>query len=147
MKENNFLKDDIYPKLNRMILLSDLDPNICGKYISLTCPQCKHHEAFIWIDGEVIICNRKNKCGTNTHIWRYIKESKGFTTDFEVIKYLADLAGVPMPELNSEKMKRMEEYQKKIDLWIAFKIFCRKSMESCRSKTVRIFTQCEKIHR
>ena len=96
--EGNILKDDIYPKLNRMILLSGLDPEACGNYISLTCPQCKHHEAYIRIDGEVILCNRKNKCGVNTHIWRYIKESQGFTTDFEVIKYLAELAGVPMPE-------------------------------------------------
>ena len=111
------LNDYIYRNINRIDLTRPLNPEENKKYIVLDCSLCGGKgEAYMHHDGEVMHCNRKNKCGKNIHIWKYIKDSRGLSSNFEVFKILADSANYTLPELNSDEMLRIEDAIKRNNL-------------------------------
>jgi len=118
---HTILEEDIYPNIDRFKLLKDLGPenkkNENGKwYVLCNCPVCGEKEAYLYNNNHIIYCNRKDKCGNSTSIWDYVKEHNGFTTQGEVLKYLADSAGYELPALGSEQMKNYDKMLKRANL-------------------------------
>ena len=65
--------------MNLQDLLINLNAKKSGYYYLVTCPECGHHEAYLYISdiekyqkGEIdkipVRCNRQNKCGVTTYI-------------------------------------------------------------------------------
>ena len=99
MSEIKEILYEIYPKINKAELLSELDPQKSGSYYLLNCPQCNKREAYIYEDKIYISCNRLNSCGYSKSIWDYVQQKNGFSNS-ETLNELAKLAGVNLPENN-----------------------------------------------
>lgn len=118
---HTILEEDIYPNIDRFELLKNLAPvskggEDRGGYILCNCPSCGEKEAYLCNNKHVIYCNRKNKCGVQISIWDYVKEYNGFTTQGEVLKYLAESAGYKLPPLGSEQMKNYDKMLRRANL-------------------------------
>lgn len=54
-----------------------LEPEDKGKYYILRCPKCNQKQMFLYKNKEMLICNRRNKCGYTISFWDFVKENKG----------------------------------------------------------------------
>ncbi len=68
-----------------------------GKYSGGECPVCNKKELYVPKHGQAttICCNRKNACGYNSSIYKYLKEHENKTSG-EALKCLASYAGVDL---------------------------------------------------
>ena len=114
METNELLRYEIYPKLNLLELLSELEIKQKSGYYTLRCPECGKKEAYIPNKRElipVIICNRKNKCAYVSSIWNYLKFSRNLSNK-EVLELLAQNANVALQNY-SYKYNKQQKPQKK----------------------------------
>jgi putative DNA primase/helicase len=64
-KETNpveYYKREILPKLDWHRVLFKHSPEDKGYYLTINCPSCKRHEAYIYKSSGTVECNRRNKC-------------------------------------------------------------------------------------
>lgn len=61
----------ILPALDTKAILADLNPKDISSYYTLDCPECKHPKVFIYKNEGVIICKRRNNCGSTTSFISY----------------------------------------------------------------------------
>jgi len=73
--------------LYKLLNFLGLDPEDKGGYFLSSCPECGRKEAFVYKGGDILICNRRNKCNYKTAIWDLVKEDKGFQ-DKEIISFI-----------------------------------------------------------
>ena len=117
------LDNYIYPNIDREDLLRDLSPKAKGPYISLTCPQCKKPQAFIYKNGTQISCNRKNNCNYSKSLWDFIQE-RGKLTNQDTLKELARLANYSLPS-SGLSYENYAKDKKRADLYeTAHALFC-----------------------
>ena len=103
----------IYDQLNYLELIPELDPKNIGGYWRMKCPNCGHHEAYIYDNNpKGIKCNRENNCGVYTTLWDYIQQREGLDGR-ETYRFLAKNAGVPVRELTPEEIERHNKIQQK----------------------------------
>lgn len=98
---------EIYPRINKAELFSELNPEKSGSYYLLDCPSCNKREAYIYDDKIHINCNRLNNCGYSKSIWDYVQERNGFSNQ-ETLSELARLAGINLPQ-NSYSEEKYNE--------------------------------------
>jgi DNA primase catalytic core len=99
--------NEIYPRLNRAQLLTELNPEKSGSYYLVNCPKCNKREAFIYEDKIHITCNRLNNCSYSASIWDYVQERNGLSNR-ETLVELAKQAGINLPENNYSEEKYTE---------------------------------------
>ena len=69
MTTTEIFNTHIYPNINRLELLRELNPKPRGNHLELDCPYAKNQAWRILYDnGTVIICNRENNCGQEISI-------------------------------------------------------------------------------
>ncbi len=102
------LEEEIYPRIDVQDLLSDLSPKVTAHNTTLECPCCGKKEAFIGGKGkgQVIICNRQNKCGEKTTFIDHIKNREGLSF-YQAVNFIADNAGIDL-----QSLKQSREIQK-----------------------------------
>jgi len=108
MNLNELIKE-IEPGLKHG-LIDTLDPKDYGAYWELTCPQCGKHEAYLYKNSSVIICNRKNHCGHTENILDHLVNQEGLPP-IEAIRNILELAGVDGTQGIIEELER--EHQRK----------------------------------
>ena len=111
MQDTKEVLEEIFYKLDRELLLSDLEPQNKGDYYLLNCPKCNTKTAFIYKDGIVIQCNRKNNCAYSVSLWDYIQEKKSLSNK-ETLVELARFAGYSLPQnqaYSEEKFLKAKE--------------------------------------
>jgi DNA primase catalytic core len=99
--------NEIYPRLDREQLLSELNPEKHGSYYLLTCPKCNKREAYIYDNKVHITCNRLNNCSYSTSLWDYLQERNGLSNR-ETLVELAKMAGVNLNESHYSEEKYHE---------------------------------------
>lgn len=113
---------DIYPNIDWMALLSELNPKEKPDRFTLDCPDCKRHEAYIYKKGSVkIYCNRNNKCASiEPRIWDYI-QGRDSLSNPEVFKVLADSAGVTVEagKINTEELEKRNKKASVLDSFLS----------------------------
>jgi len=107
--------ENIYLKLDPAIILPELEPHLKGNYYTITCPRCKKREAYIYLTGNYIACNRANKCGFGQSLWKYIEERDQLSKQ-ETLRYLAKAAGVSLPLLKDRDEQTVYAYKKRSEL-------------------------------
>lgn len=110
------LDNEIYPSLDKVEALIDLEPQDKGEYYLLTCPGCRKREAYIYKTGVYINCNRLNKCGFNQSLWDYIQTTKSLSNQ-ETLKELARLADYTLPELDQGSLEQAERSRERANIW------------------------------
>lgn len=75
---DEFLARYTYPRDSRaqpidLDSLSHLNPKEKHDYYILDCPDCEQREAFLYKDGHLIICNRRDKCKFKMSVNEYLK--------------------------------------------------------------------------
>lgn len=98
---------EIYPRINKAELFSELNPEKSGSYYLLDCPNCNKREAYIYDDKIHINCNRLNNCAYSKSIWDYVQERNGYSSQ-ETLTELARLAGISLPQNNYSEEKYNE---------------------------------------
>ena len=58
-----------------------LSPTDKGQYFLIRCPSCGKKEMFIYKSSKKMICNRRNKCGTEIHLKDFLKENQSLSFD------------------------------------------------------------------
>ena len=91
------LLKDIYQRLDRAALLSELRPELSGDHLILTCPSCGKREAYIYLNSHLIICNRQNNCGYKKSLWDWTAARYGYGQK-ETFAHLARLAGISLDD-------------------------------------------------
>lgn len=91
-----------------------LEPYDRGKYYLIRCPECGHKESFLYKESNVMICNRKNKCGYTTGLYDYLKE-ENLLKDKEIVKSILNT--------DNEEVKEIDLVEKKIELPDGIKFF------------------------
>lgn len=115
-QENTMDWNNLFKEANIVNELSDLSPEDKGDYFLVNCPVCGNHEAYVYKDNpRVIICNRQNKCGTQTDVWDYLKE-KHSLDDSGVFRLLAEKAGFEISQQSPEQIQRVRKEQKTQDV-------------------------------
>lgn len=100
----------IYESLDREALLQELEPKNKGQYLEIKCPSCDKREAFLYHGGTTIKCNRSNNCNYSASIFDYVKEKKGYQSNLEVLKHLAEYSNYSLDITGFDE----EKYQAKI---------------------------------
>ena len=114
-------EEDIRPYMDIEIVLYDLEPRVRSSNTILRCPFCGKKEAFIGNKGRgnVIICNRLNKCGRTISIPSYIIKREG-TSYYNAIKYIADNSFLDLDSIiASREVHRedsLQEQKRKIEI-------------------------------
>lgn len=107
---------EIWPKLDKAYVLSDLNPVDNGSYYSVDCPVCGHKKsAYIYKDGVQVCCNRLNHCGAVTTIWDYVKEKDGLSQQATLQK-LAEYAGFELPKGSEMTYDRVEKIKRRAQI-------------------------------
>lgn len=88
-------------------IFQELDPRASGKNFSVTCPECKKHDAFIGPALPIIKCNHRTNCGYQSSFWDYLQAREGWTQG-ETLRGLAGLVGYNLPALSTEQAARIE---------------------------------------
>jgi len=107
--------DEIYPRLDRETLVSDLMPQDRGNSYLLTCPQCGKREAYLYKNGITIKCNRMNNCNYSKSLWDYLQETRGLGQG-DTLQELAKLAGYELPTLDEQAHDRAAQSRERITL-------------------------------
>ena len=94
---NDLLQNNIYPNIDILEVLKDLNPRDHGRYFTLACPSCGKPEAFIYKGYGYIKCNRLNECDHRESLWDYVQQNHGLTNQ-ETLQELARLANYSLPE-------------------------------------------------
>ncbi len=73
------------------------------------CPKCGKKELFLPAHGNsnIIMCNRKEKCGYTSHVFKYLQEYKGMSVK-DALNELADLAGIDLYAYDRSKEKHLD---------------------------------------
>lgn len=98
METKELLEYEIYPKLDLLELLGELEIRQKSGYYVLRCPQCGKKEAYIPNKPTlkpVIVCNRRNKCAYVSSIWNYLKDTRNLTNR-DVLELLAANANISL---------------------------------------------------
>lgn len=91
--------------------LSELNALDKGRYFLCTCPECQHHEAFIYKNNlKMIQCNRENQCGERMML--QFVEKEGFKTLQENQKVYSDLTSEQVKDLHqlTSLLRYMQKY-------------------------------------
>lgn len=109
-----FYETKVRPKLNLETVLYQLNPRRSGNRLTLDCPSCKKHEAFIYDNNDFINCNRRNNCSYSKSFIGYLEETNGKSW-WEIVTQLAKEAEVAIPdrEYSPAESLRIEERNKK----------------------------------
>lgn len=114
------LKDQIFPNLNLENLLQSLNPTGGGTYYTVDCPSCGEHEAFAYVGGDRIVCNRKNNCGKSMTVVEFAAgkprpTGKDFITAVEKLAASAGVA-IPKTKLSEEAADLIRKDQRRQEL-------------------------------
>ena len=108
--------DQLGPDLENLV--PELNPRPRGaRYIVVDCPWCRERgQAFLYLPNPEhskprIVCNRKANCGRSLGLLDYIMERDG-RSFLEVLKELADRAGVDLPHVSPERHESYEKARK-----------------------------------
>jgi P4 family phage/plasmid primase-like protien len=86
-----------------------------GKHFAVECPGCGEREAYLYMKGDTIICNRKNKCGFRISLPAFVVDSNTEVTSQQFAKGVRELAkinGTTVPNALDSKGAR-EAYKKR----------------------------------
>ena len=117
METKELLEYEIYPKLDLLELLSELEIRKKSGYYILRCPECGKKEAYIPNKPTlkpVIVCNRRNKCAYVSSIWNYLKVTHNLSNK-DVLYLLAQNANVSLQPY-SYTAKQVQEDKKRISI-------------------------------
>jgi hypothetical protein len=98
-------------KLNETILEKileryGLEPEDKVDYFLVKCPSCNQKEAYAYKDGNMVVCNRKKKCGNIVSVFAL---SKKITKDRDFIKSIAG-------EIGEERFNTIDLIETSIEL-------------------------------
>ncbi len=103
MRSIKQIVDEIYPKLDLVLALSELNPvDTGGNFLLVNCPQCKKRDAYVYKfrpdqdRSPHILCN-SSYCGFSRSIWDYYHDFKGYD-DHEILEKFARLANYCMAQ-------------------------------------------------
>ena len=102
METKEILENYIYPNLDIASLLAELNPKNKGSYLTITCPSCGKKEAYIYKRKPIIICNRQNKCGYISSLWKYLQTSRNITKK-ETLELLAEYSNTDLSQFREYK--------------------------------------------
>jgi DNA primase catalytic core len=95
-------ENEILPSLSQHFLeiFSSLSPIDKGGHYICVCPNCGAREAFIYKNSDLLVCNRKNKCGHSVSVISHLNggslpRGKSYV---DIIKKLCEMTGVEFPE-------------------------------------------------
>lgn len=63
-----------------------LEPTDKGQYFLIRCPSCGRKEMFLYKSSKKMICNRRNKCGTEIDLKDFLRENRSLTIDNITVK-------------------------------------------------------------
>jgi len=127
----NEITKEIEPNL-KLSLVETLNPEDKGAYWVLNCPHCGKHEAFLYKNSSVIICNRKNHCGHTESILDHLINQEGLPP-IEAIRNILELAGVDGTQGIIEDLER--EHQRKT--WVrSLEVFFQDCLFSKENQTL-----------
>ena len=113
----HFYENEILPILNHPLIFSNLNLKDKGDHYSANCPQCQKHEAFIYKNSDILVCNRKINCTYAVNVLAYLHDGlypkgKEFV---EIVKKLAEMHGVTFPEreYSPQEIEHFENRAKK----------------------------------
>jgi len=69
--------------------------------------------------------------------WDYVANRDGLADNQDILKRLAELAGTPLPSLDPEAMKRIEQARRTADIWAAIASYCQECMKTTDAAKVR----------
>ncbi|MFN4152243.1 MAG: toprim domain-containing protein, partial [Candidatus Sericytochromatia bacterium] len=111
MQDLKEILNEIYSRIDREKLLSELKPQRKADYYLLECPSCHKKEAYLYDSGIYINCNRVNNCSYSKSIWDYVQENQGLSNQ-ETLKYLADLSNYQLKNENYDEDKYLKFKEK-----------------------------------
>lgn len=130
---DQLLSLEIYPKLDRIGALKDLEPLQQGSYLVVNCPGCgKRHQAYLKMTGRVIKCNDSSGCGYRKSIWDFLLDDLGYEKE-RALRHLERHSGVDIsrkllrtggdagPELSDKTSLELSE-------WVPVRFYLRKSV-------------------
>ncbi|MBC1572719.1 toprim domain-containing protein [Listeria sp. FSL L7-1426] len=69
IEKKAFIRKNIKEFKDADEMLTELNARPHGRYFLCTCPECNHHEAYMYKDKmNLIFCNRQNECGETTRV-------------------------------------------------------------------------------
>lgn len=106
--------DEIYAKVDREAVFSDLEPENRRGYIWCICPSCGQRRAFIYEHGKTLKCNRRNSCSYETTILQYVAgcEKPRGQQFIQAVEYLARLAEIRSPSRGVTPIKPLQPIKK-----------------------------------
>lgn len=129
--------DQIYAKLNRAEIVKDLRPQDKGSYFLITCPQCSERHAFIYKNGITLECSRKNNCAYKETIWDYVQKTQSLSDNKDVLRYLARVAVIHLPEVSQsawdDAISSKQELDEKTLRDTAFRLLHQKAIDELAS--------------
>lgn len=103
----DLLENVIYPRLNAEIIFSDLKGfNVERKGISGACPVCGHAAHFFcFTNSRYGKCHRGSCTASSKGVswWEHTAQRYGLTAKKDILRKLADLAGVQLPEMKDRR--------------------------------------------
>ena len=129
---------EIYRDIDLAQALADLAPRDKGLYYSVTCPNCRKAEGYIYKGSSRIHCNRANNCGLSMSVWDYVQSSRGLTKQ-ETLRELARLAGHTLPDMDPEAVERLERARAQAEAWESSLQFYEAELLGKGGETVRAY--------
>ncbi len=115
MYELSGLLGELYPEIDLLDAVPELNPTDSKEYWKFVCPYCGQHEAYASKKNiGYIVCRGKTEFGRAFTLFRYYTEMKNLSTG-EAIRRLADLAHYPL-DLKPKDLELYEEEQRKMSL-------------------------------
>jgi DNA primase len=115
MYELSGLLSELYPAIDLLEAVPELNPMDSGEYWTLDCPYCGQHEVYAFKKNiGYIVCRGSAESGRAFTLFRYYTEVKNLSTG-EAIRMLADLAHYPL-DLKPKDFELYEEEQRKMTL-------------------------------
>lgn len=77
-----------------------------ANYFICECPSCYKLNAYFYINGNTLECNRKNNCGYKENLWDLIAETQGINKKDNrgMLKYINETLGYGFNNLQSQKI-------------------------------------------
>lgn len=63
-----------------------LNPTDKGQYFLIRCPSCGRKEMFLYKSSKKMICNRRNKCGTEIDLKDFLRENRSLSVENITVK-------------------------------------------------------------
>jgi DNA primase len=141
MYELSGLLSEIYPEIDLLEAVPELNPMDSGEYWTLDCPYCGQHEAYAFKKNiGYIVCRGSAEFGRAFTLYGYYTDVKHLSAG-EAIRIIADLAHYPL-DLEPKGLELYEEEQRKMALLEeAERFFVAELRADDGSRTVKYLTE------